>query len=47
LIFSDFIVVERIYAKGNVKIEFIAGVPTLLRNKMISPDSTLLKSLLI
>ena len=47
LIFSDFIVVERIYSKSNVKMEFIAGVPTLLRNKIISSDSTLLKSLLI
>ena len=47
LIFSDFIVVERIFSENNIKMEFIAGIPTLLRDKIISQDSTLLKSLLI
>jgi hypothetical protein len=47
LIFSDFIVVERIFSEQDTTMEFIAGVPTLLRNKMISQNSTLLKSLLI
>jgi hypothetical protein len=47
LIFSDFIVVERIFSEKNIKMEFIAGIPTLLRDKIISQDSTLLKSLLI
>jgi len=47
LIFSDFIVVERIFSENDIKIEFIAGIPTLLRNNIISQESTLLKSLLI
>jgi hypothetical protein len=47
LIFADFIVVERIFSEKNIKIELIAGIPTLLRNRIISQDSTLLRSLLI
>lgn len=47
LIFSDFIVVERIFSEKNTKIELIAGIPALLRNKIITQESPLLRSLLI